>query len=452
MHPRSREFQPPDAGYALVGVVILAFAVVIIGMAFFSLAGHETKGTQVNLASQRAFWLAEAGKERSLRYLSGLPRPPESDLRVFDHLAGPDGGAYTVDCLMDSASFYLVEKRFVLDCVGSFAGMERRIRQRIKMTSFAQYAYFTVDERTPSGGLIWFITGDQLHGLVHSNATFRMAGGPRFFDLVTSASDRMIGNPNYSVYEPSGWPVGGNNPLFDDGFTLNVQPIPLPSQTLDLKSLAQGGGIFLSPASTIELGKRADGTSGQGWLRYRNTPPPASAPWTETLISTLANKIIYVNNPLLLSGRLDGELTIACNRDLYIVDDLTYWHSTAGVPDPGCTDLLGLVAEMNIFFKDDPATVNLKVDAVLMALDTSIQAENYSTRAPCGTLTIWGGLIQKYRGPVGRFNSSGTVINGYVKDYHYDERVTARTPPAFPLTGIYQETAWTETWDASSPF
>jgi hypothetical protein len=455
MNPRCHACRTGEAGYALVGTVVLAFAILIIAMAFFNLAGYETKGTQVNLASQRAFWLAEAGKERSLNKLTGLPTPPLAETRLFDHTAGPDGGTYTVDCLFDSAGMWLAEKRFVLDCVGSFGGMERRIRQRIKMTSFAQYAYFTVDERTPAGDPIWFITGDQIHGLVHSNATFRISGSPRFFDRVTSAADRMIGYKSYSVYDASGWPVGGNNPRFDQGFTLDVVEIPLPSQTLDLQWLAQHGGLFLSPASTIELGKRASGVAAQGWLRYRNTPPPSTAPWSEASITLLANKVVYVNNPLNLSGNLRGELTIACKRDISIVDDITYSQSDAsGAPLPGCTDLLGLVSEKNILFKNDPATKDLKVDAVLMALDTSIQAENYDTRAAsaAGTLTIWGGLIQKYRGPVGTSDASGHIVTGYVKDYHYDTRVTARTPPAFPLTGVYQETEWAETWDASNPF
>jgi hypothetical protein len=60
-------------------------------------------------------------------------------------------------------------------------------------------------------------------------------------------------------------------------------------------------------------------------------------------------------------------------------------------------------------------------------------------------------LIQKLRGPVGT-SSGGAIQTGYRKDYHYDSRVTAWTPPGFPLTGQYQEVAWTETWDATNPF
>ncbi|MBM3285846.1 MAG: DUF4900 domain-containing protein [Candidatus Eisenbacteria bacterium] len=438
-------------GYALAVVVIIMFALGVIAASFIALAGYETRASHTDLAKQRAFWLAEAGKERALRWMASLTRPPETDVRIYTAAAGPDGGSYTVDCLVDSAGIYQVEKWFVLDCVGRSEGVERRIRQRIRMTSFAQYAYFTDDERTPGGQYIWFISADQIHGLVHSNGTFRIAGSPRFFDEVTSAANRMIGYQNYSVYDPSGWPVGGNAPVFDESFRLNVPSIPLPTQTLDLKAEAQSGGLFLAPASTIELGKLADGTVTPGWLRYRNTPPP-NGPWTGVRISSLGKKVVYVNNPLEVSGRLDGEVTIGCLRDITIVDDITYWGSSAaGTPPPGCDDLLGLVAERNIIFDNSSATVDLKINAVLMALNTSITAEDYGTRPPCGNLTIWGGLIQKYRGPVGTFRN-GVLQTGYAKDYHYDTRVTARTPPAFPLTGVYQEASWMETWDASYPF
>ncbi len=59
----------------------------------------------------------------------------------------------------------------------------------------------------------------------------------------------MIGYQNYSVTAPSGWPVGGNNPIFDQSFQLNVATIPLPTQTLDLKNQAQtGDGMSSTPA------------------------------------------------------------------------------------------------------------------------------------------------------------------------------------------------------------
>jgi hypothetical protein len=468
MESATQEIRRRQAGYALPAATIIAFALVLIGASFFAIAGYETKASQTDLASQRAFWLAEAGRERGLRKMvadyTGFP--PGEDTNLYSNEPGPayptppspapPPGTYTVDCLVDPAGANAVEKRFVLDCVGVSGGVQRRIRDHIKMTCFAQYAYFTDAEQEPGGDEIWFITADRIHGAVHTNGTFHINGSPHFYDKVTSASNRMIGAPNYSVTAPSGWPVGGNNPIFDRSFQLNVGTIPLPTQTLDLKNQALTGGRYVAPASTIQLGKRgttAAGTDARGWLRYRNTSP-SSSPWAEVQISALTKKVLYVNDATELSGRLGGELTIASRTNIRIIDDVTYWDSDAGgTPPPGCPDMLGLVAGNNIRFADiPPTTSNLKVNAVLMALNTSIEAENVDTRSACGTLTIWGGLIQKYRGIVCKFDSSGNIVHGYAKDYHYDERVTSRPPPAFPLTGVYEEVAWSETWDASPPF
>ncbi len=441
-------------GYALVSAVILAIAIAIVATAFLSLSGQETRATQSDLDSQRAFWLAEAGKDRALRYLTHMTRPPEVELTIYQDQPGPDGGSYTVACLADTAAHYQVEKAFMLDCVGHFGLRERRIRERIRMTSFAQYAYFTDNEQAPGGGAIWFFSTDVIEGRLHSNGVLHIAGNPRFLDPVTSASDHMLGYLNYWVSDPTGWPVGGNNPYFAQGFTLDSPQILLPTQTLDLRQEATTGGLYLAPESEVELG--VTGTPNPipapGWLRCRSVSPPNS-PWTSVRISTLANKVVYCSANLHVKGVLDGELTVASALDVRIEDNLTYQGSNAqGAPLPGCDDLLGIVAGNNVVFVENAANQSdLIIDGVLMALNTSITAENYGHGSPRGTLTIYGGLIQKYRGPVGTFSGS-TIVSGYQKNYHYDQRVTARTPPAFPLTGVYQEVAWSETWDDAYPF
>ncbi len=203
----------------------------------------------------------------------------------------------------------------------------------------------------------------------------------------------------------------------------------------------------------IELGTRADGSTDYAWFRFKPTGG-APAAWNEAKITTLPTRVIYGEGDLYIKGILDGELTISSKRNIYIVDDLTYAGSdAAGTPSAGCDDLLGLVAERNIIFRDLGATTyDLKVNAVLMALNTSIAAENYTSGAPRGTLTIWGGLIQKYRGAVGQFDP--------LRDDHY--RLRQELPlrhaghrtdaPQFPLRGDYTELAWSETWDATAPF
>ena len=448
----SRRDRDSESGYALVGVVLVLLAAGILSLGFLHMAGGETHLTQSDLESQRAFWLAEAGKERAIRWMTGLYRPPDFDVDPYTDEIGPSGGTYSVHVRVDTSAAFQAEKAFLVESIGRSRGRERRVLQRIVMESFAKYAYFTVDETSPGGQVIWFVSADRLEGRVHSNGVFHIHGSPTFVSHVTSAADHMVGNPGFNVYDPGGWPVGGNNPVFGDGFELNVAPIPLPSETLDLRDQALTDGLLLAQASDVELGKNEVGPA-NGWLRYRPTNPPGG-PWTAVDISTLVSRVVYCDLDLQISGVLDGELTLAGQQDVIIVDDLTYLASDAsGAPLPGCNDLLGVVAGQNIIFDYNPANAaDLKVNAVLMALNTSIKSESHDQFAPRGILTIWGGLIQKYRGAVGTVNNGGVITHGYAKNYHYDPRVTARTPPAFPLTGVYRKDHWEETWVAVNPF
>ncbi|MBC8425262.1 DUF4900 domain-containing protein [bacterium] len=442
-----------EAGYALPVVLVLIFAMFIIGAGFFSLVGHEITSSQTSLDSQRAFWLAEGGKEQAMRYLSLLSYPPTSDFFVFQDLIGPHGGTYTVHCAVDTSAVWAVEKAFVLESVGRSQGVERRVRQWVRMTSFAQYAMFT-DEESNGQFPLWYISGDAIEGRLHTNGTYHIAGDPSFLGRVSSASDHMVGYPNYRIEDMADWPAGSNNPNFAAGADLSAPVIPMPTNLPDLRQQGMFGGIYTAAEMDVELGRSGAqaAISSPGWLRYRDHSDP-TGDWTSAQISSLSNPIFYSEGDIHISGVLDGELTVASHNDVRIEDNITYRASdSSGRPLPGCDDLLGLVAERNIIFADNAANQsNLIVDAVLMALDTSITVENYSSGPPRGTLTIWGGLIQKYRGAIGQFRNQ-VIIHGYQKDYHYDPRVTGRTPPSYPLTGVYEKTAWEETWDDTYAF
>ncbi len=65
-----------EQGYVLVGVLVLALVMLIVGMAFFAIAGYEVRLAHVDAQSQQAFWLAEGGKERALRHMAERTAPP----------------------------------------------------------------------------------------------------------------------------------------------------------------------------------------------------------------------------------------------------------------------------------------------------------------------------------------------------------------------------------------
>jgi len=63
---------------------------------------------------------------------------------------------------------------------------------------------------------------------------------------------------------------------------------------------------------------------------------------------------------------------------------------------------------------------------------------------------VYGGLVQKNRGPVGTFfSATGTKASGYDKDYHYDIRMATSPPLYVPTTTIttFNRISWQETFE-----
>ena len=100
--------------------------------------------------------------------------------------------------------------------------------------------------------------------------------------------------------------------------------------------------------------------------------------------------------------------------------------------------------------KSRDVTPDLYVHAVIMALGTSFQVENYAnpptSAIGCqgnadqrGCLYLTGGLIQNNRGAVGKVSGEG-----FVKRYAYDRCGVVNPPPYFPTTGRFLDNRYYE--------
>jgi hypothetical protein len=226
-------------------------------------------------------------------------------------------------------------------------------------------------------------------------------------------------------------PAGGNNPQFNGGLSLNAGSITLPTSVTQLRVAASSAdGAWYTGNTTIRL--QSDGTmlvtnAARGWVN-RSQPLPA-------------NGAIFVNGGnATVSGTLDGQLTIGTNRDLLIDNNLRYADNPR--TNPQSNDILGLVSEQNVVVSQ-AAPNDLEVQASVMALGSSFTVERWWQGPPKGTLSVYGGIIQDSRGPVGTFSSStGQQLSGYAKDYQYDQRLSALAPPFYPTTDEYQDVLW----------
>jgi hypothetical protein len=150
----------------------------------------------------------------------------------------------------------------------------------------------------------------------------------------------------------------------------------------------------------------------------------------------------------LVEGNYSGQLTIAAENDILITGNLVREKNTEG--------LLGLIANnfVRVYHNypnegldesshqpscshysnrgSESGLGNVTIDAAILAINHSFIVDHYDCGTNQGTLTVNGAIAQKFRGPVGTFNSStGQTVSGYAKNYEYDDRLRYEEPPNF---------------------
>jgi hypothetical protein len=175
--------------------------------------------------------------------------------------------------------------------------------------------------------------------------------------------------------------------------------------------------------------------------------------------------VIYVSGKVLLSGVLNGRVTVAASDHIIIGDDLKYAIAPGAAPCLA-SNMLGLLTPGYIYLADNElnapqqwgtssgwksyaATNDEYIQGVLLTLN-SFEVEDYAngptSAQPCGTtssgrgcLFLTGGIIQQVRGAVG--TTGGT---GYIKRYAYDACAFQTPPPYFPTTGRFKRNRYYE--------
>jgi hypothetical protein len=298
----------------------------------------------------------------------------------------------------------------------------------LQRNSFSMFAWWTNFE-----GNVFWVTGDTVWGRVHSNGALHVNGRPVFMEKATTSKnfDPKVG-------------VGQNKAVFKQGYETGVAEIPVPTDLTELRNAANSGGkkyggniyVTLSPGTAANNdGKAYIRTSLAGAIV--DSILLGSPGFNGVLMDTSTTGTIYVK------GKLDGQLTIASQNNITILDDVTYEQNPlVGSSD----DLLGLVAEKYVTVADNAANnSNCEIHASIYSRTESFGAENYNTRGLSGTLKIVGGIIQDERGAVGQFSGS-SLNSGFSKRYYFDPRLSDPNtrPPFFP--GYYTQTLQIANW------
>lgn len=290
---------------------------------------------------------------------------------------------------------------------------------------------------------IQFISGDVVRGPFHTNDDILICGTPTF-GRTSSDGIEVSG---------SGWRpnCGGSGPNFVGTWRTNAPVLTPPPSNSTLKQDVLPAYLF-EGTTTIVL---QDGS-----MTVTNA---LRSPATQTM-PLPSNGLIYIDNasaanggcavsayqPLApysdpqgcgvayVKGTYAADLTIATAKDIVINGNIA----------KNGDRMLGLIA--NNFVRvyhpvnpdpsdptnhsdcvNDPSTpTNISIEAAILALAHSFTVDSYFCGGTLGTLTVKGTIAQKFRGPVGR-SSGGSAVNGYIKDYQYDDRLRLREPPHF---------------------
>lgn len=302
-----------------------------------------------------------------------------------------------------------------------YEGIDLTTEVLLQRDAFSKYSYFTDYE--PSN--IYFFTGDELSGPVHTNGTMHIAGNPTFNGMVTSpnAWQGMSGRTNNPQF------LGGSN------FSSATRTPPNSYQLSQLRSSAGSGGLsFNNPIYTI--------FNSNGTVTIYENPGTVSETQSTVALNTF-NGVISSSQKVYTKGVVNGKVTLHSEDDIEIMGDITYFDDPAS--NPSSTDILGLVSEKDVivdqYAHQDNGSQDLDIHASIMALDDSFTVEGYNYGGAKGVLNLLGGLIQQRRGPVGTF-SGNSVASGYSKSYSYDERLLNMFPPSFPREQWFSVVYW----------
>ena len=231
---------------------------------------------------------------------------------------------------------------------------------------------------------------------------------------------------------------GGATITVPDNNVMYVQNVPAVSGDANYWEADPAGFTCTSSGASGERGWSlgADAAKTGYPVRTSTTSTTEVAP-TATTYGCRAGDIF-------VKGRFHGSATIAAENYVFIVGDITYVDIVE--------DILGIVGNNAIWvwnpLNSSNATLladNRTIHAAILSVAHTFQVQNYDKGGPQGTLHVRGAIAQKFRGTVAT-SSSGSITNGYAKNYVYDDRFKVQAPPKFlnPVTTTYGVTTWIE--------
>jgi hypothetical protein len=323
-------------------------------------------------------------------------------------------------------------------------------------TNEKYYYQYTRSSPAPSSCEINWVSGDTMSGPSYTNDQYLI------FDNASPVFGRSGSQDQTESSAPQSSVCVSNDcqsaQFKGQGATAGANSVPLPASVSNTQLLtdATNNGQTFKGTTTINL-------SGNSAM-ITNCPSSSSSTacttgWINQSFSFATKNIIYVQSgstcpatyslntsystntsghyygpcgDVYVSGTYNSPLTIVSDHDIIVVANTsgtTGLKTTEdGSGNPTGTATLGLVAAdfVRVMHTANVTPTAVTIDAAILTLTHSFMVDNYGngSASTAPKLTVHGAIAQRYRGIVGT-----TAGAGYIKDYHYDDRLHVLLPP-----------------------
>jgi cytoskeletal protein CcmA (bactofilin family) len=395
--------------------VVFLFIIGAVGFSFLALGGYEGDSVEGRMRDMKIFWKGEEAISKAYAWANINAHPAGTFTTAS---TGEFYAEYTIDKVADNRALrYRVSAQVLSD---------RRPGVLLSLTSLIQAkvasSLFFLEDHANN---VFYYTGDTIDGPVHTNTQFAIAGTPVFKgNLFESGYPKQNGFAESPFFpctpqiqtKIQRW--GGPSYSFDSMATL-INKVSAPVFNPSANQVVQI--VFRNGLYSVSY-KDKKTSAASAAVNY---PLPASGG-------------MYINGDVEVQGVLQGQVTVGASGNIIITDNLRYASANrvSGEPYPGCQDMLGLIAQQNVQVHQEQLEPyvggGIVIDAVIVALNTSFEVTNYKNYSkPMGVMSFWGSIAQYERGVIGSVKKNGRR-NGYVKSWHYDQRLSQAVPPYFP--------------------
>jgi len=301
----------------------------------------------------------------------------------------------------------------------------------LRNSSLARYAWFTNFEANKGGQVTSWSTGDTAFGPIHTNDKFNINGSPVFMKKATAWQSAVPAK---------------NTALWAGAYQWGIK-VPYPAN-LD---------PFVNAASDPSNGRAITGAD--AFLEFNTAGTVTLEVPSQGIDTTFGSAKLLTQNGafavkganLYVKGTMTGDLAIGAvaqaglGGNVYITGDIRYKDNPR--VNPSSKDRLVIYSENDIVVTYDDSHAadysNRMVDASVFTLKGAFEVQDAKSYAPRGTLSVFGAMMQYYRGEIGKVVGN-SLRAGYSKNFRYDERLANDPPLYYPSAGRYTLFAWRE--------